>query len=137
MKEDFTKPVGDATEEELFDDWFDPIETDVRTTVRGFIETMIEEELTAALWRPRYGGRLTPTEPRTIVTGHRMRTLTGTFGKTEIAVPRARIAVKMVRRGIGQAAGRRLDRERLSFGDQHAPHAPGAQSGLRGGGRKG
>jgi hypothetical protein len=56
------------TDEELFDDWFDPIETDVRTTVRGFIETMIEEELATALWRPRYGRRLTPTEPRAIVT---------------------------------------------------------------------
>jgi putative transposase len=68
MKEDITKPVGDATGEELFDDWFDPIEKDVGTTVRGFIETMIEEELAAALWRPRYGRRLTPTEPRAIVT---------------------------------------------------------------------
>ena len=55
MKEDITKPVGDATEEELFDDWFYPIETDVRKTVRGFIETMIEEKLATALWRPRYG----------------------------------------------------------------------------------
>jgi hypothetical protein len=43
MKEDITKPVGDATGEELFDDWFDLIETDVGTTVRGFIETIEEE----------------------------------------------------------------------------------------------
>ncbi|GBQ05838.1 hypothetical protein [Acidiphilium acidophilum] len=34
--------------------WFDPIETGVRGRIRGFIETMLEEELTAALGRGRY-----------------------------------------------------------------------------------
>jgi hypothetical protein len=33
-------------------------ETSLRVTVRGFIETMIEEELDTALSRPRYGRRL-------------------------------------------------------------------------------
>src|SRR4051812_44771868 len=41
----------------LFDSWFDPIEDGLRAKVRGFIETMIEEELTTALSRPRYGRR--------------------------------------------------------------------------------
>jgi transposase-like protein len=77
----------------LFDDWFDAIEDGVRGRVRGFIETMLEEELAGALSRPRYG-RLTPGAPPLVVGvrhGHRARTLTGTFGKTRIAVPRARL----------------------------------------------
>src|SRR5208283_1212640 len=41
----------------LFDDWFDAIEDGVRARVRGFIETMLEEELCEALSRPRYGRR--------------------------------------------------------------------------------
>src|SRR3954454_19269658 len=41
----------------LFDSWFDPIEHGLRAKVRGFIETMSEEELTTALSRPRYGRR--------------------------------------------------------------------------------
>src|SRR3954471_17700818 len=41
----------------LFDSWFDPIEVGLRTKVRGFIEMMIEEELTTVLSRPRYGRR--------------------------------------------------------------------------------
>jgi putative transposase len=79
----------------LFDDWFDPIETGVRERVRGFIEEMIRGELDAALSRPRYGRRAPGVEAAG-ATGHRhgsrMRTLMGTFGKTEIAVPRARLA---------------------------------------------
>ena len=85
-------------EEKLFDNWFDPIETELRTKVRGFIEAMIEAELATALARPRYGRRLgLPVEDGTAapIAGHRhgrrTRSLTGTFGRTEIAVPRARI----------------------------------------------
>ena len=82
----------------LFDDWFDPIETGIRDRVRGLIEEMIRGELDAALARPRYGRRAKPAESNDVVGGvaghrhgHRTRTLTGTFGKTEIAVPRARL----------------------------------------------
>ena len=82
----------------LFDDWFDPIEDMIREQVRGLIEEMIRGELDAALSRPRYGRRAGHSEGRdsaAVVTGHRhgsrIRTLTGTFGKTEIAVPRARL----------------------------------------------
>ena len=85
----------------LFDDWFDPIEDMIRGQVRGLIEEMIRGELDAALSRPRYGRRARPSEgrdlPTAVVTGHRhgsrVRTLTGTFGKTEIAVPRARLNI--------------------------------------------
>ena len=82
----------------LFDDWFDPIEAGVRDRVRELIEEMIRSELDAVLSRPRYGRRAAPTagsDATPVVTGHRhgsrVRTLTGTFGKTEIAVPRARL----------------------------------------------
>jgi len=98
MKRDTTNPADDATEEKLFDNWFDPVETGLRAKVRGFIETMIEEELDTALSRPRYGRRLELTAADNAAVpivghrhGHRMRSLTGTFGPTQIAVPRARI----------------------------------------------
>jgi putative transposase len=97
VKNDTTKAPVDVADEKLFDNWFDPIETELRTKVRGFIETMIEEELETALARPRYGRRSGPSaeDEAAAVAGHRhgrrIRSLTGTFGRTEIAVPRARI----------------------------------------------
>ena len=98
MKTDTTKPACDVADEKLFDNWFDPVEAGLRAKVRGFIETMIEEELDTALLRPRYGRRLELTAPDNAAApivghrhGHRMRSLTGTFGPTQIAVPRARI----------------------------------------------
>ncbi len=45
MKRDSTKPAADVADGGLFDNWFDPIETALRTKVRGFIETLVEEEL--------------------------------------------------------------------------------------------
>ena len=88
---------GEA-EDLLFDSWFDPIEEGLRAKVRGFIETMIEEELTTALSRPRYGRRPAQQDGGAASApimghrhGHRVRRLTGTFGPTEIAVPRARL----------------------------------------------
>ena len=97
MKTDTTKAAGDVADEKLFDNWFDPVETGLRAKVRGFIETMIEEELDTALSRPRYGRRLELTADKAAAPivghrhGHRMRSLTGTSGPTQIAVPRARI----------------------------------------------
>src|SRR5215216_4419512 len=89
-----TACTGEA-EDLLFDSWFDPIEDGLRAKVRGFIETMIEEELTSALSRPRYGRRREGEQaaPGAIGHrhGHRRRRLTGTFGPTEIVVPRARL----------------------------------------------
>src|SRR5271167_4273321 len=91
-----TKEAAVAAEALLLDDWFDAIEDGVRARARGFIETMLEEELAGALSRPRYG-RLKPGEDEAAAPvvgvrhGHRERTLTGTFGKTRIAVPRARL----------------------------------------------
>jgi transposase-like protein len=81
---------------DLFDNWFDPLETELRARVRGFIEELIHGELDAVLARPRYGRRqATDNEAKAGVAGHRhgsrRRTLTGTFGPVEIEVPRARL----------------------------------------------
>ena len=45
MTKDTMKESAAAAEVLLFDDWFDAIEDGVRARVRGFIETMLEEEL--------------------------------------------------------------------------------------------
>ena len=57
MSKDTTKPADVAGDAKLFDTWFDAIEDGVRGRDRGFIETMLEEELDGALSRPRYGRR--------------------------------------------------------------------------------
>jgi putative transposase len=91
---DSFEPATD-TAAQLFDNWFDPIETGVRERVRGFIEELIRCELEAALSRPRYGrAKHADSRPASIVGhrhGSRTRSLTGSFGKTEITVPRARL----------------------------------------------
>src|ERR1700684_2334670 len=95
-----TKPdsLQPATEMavDLFDNWFDPIETEVRARARGFIEELIRGELDDVLARPRYQrGQKAADEGGGAVTGHRhgsrRRSLTGTFGPVEIEVPRARL----------------------------------------------
>ena len=68
----------------------------MRDRVREFIEELIRGELDAVLARPRYGrGQKAGDEGRAGVAGHRhgsrTRSLTGTFGPIEIAVPRARL----------------------------------------------
>ncbi len=94
-KPDFVQPAAEMAVD-LFDNWFDPIETEVRSRARGFIEELICGELDAVLGRRRYGRRqMAGRESRAGVAGHRhgsrTRSLTGTFGPIEIAVPRARL----------------------------------------------
>ena len=84
------------TAPQLFEDWFDPIETAVRERAREFIEELIRSELDVALARPRYErSKKAGCEGMSGVTGHRHgsrpRSLTGSFGPIEIAVPRARL----------------------------------------------
>jgi hypothetical protein len=69
-------------------DWFDPIETGIRERVRGFIEELLEEELTAALGRARY--RRDGEGAGGYRHGTRQRQLLGLFGPLDITVPRAR-----------------------------------------------
>lgn len=94
-KPDSLQPAS-ATAVDLFDNWLDPIETEVRARAREFIEELIRGELDGALARPRYErSKKAADEGRPYVTGHRhgsrTRSLTGTFGPIEIAVPRARL----------------------------------------------
>src|SRR2546429_8928211 len=97
-KSDSSQPVAD-TAVYLFDDWFDPIEAAVRDRVRGFIQAIIEGELDEKLQRPRYGRRpesLSSADDGGIAVsghrhGHRSRSLTGTFGRIALEVPRARL----------------------------------------------
>ena len=95
MTQDTTTGAAVAAEKLLFDDWTDAIEDGVRARVRGFIEAMLEEELDGVLARPRYGRRPGAGDEQKPSVGcrhgHRERSLTGTFGKTRIAVPRARL----------------------------------------------
>ncbi len=94
-KTDSSQPAAEIAVD-LFDNWFDPIETAVRARAREFIEGLIRGELDTVLARPRYGrSQMVGDEEGTDVTGHRhgsrTRSLTGTFGPIEIAVPRARL----------------------------------------------
>jgi hypothetical protein len=82
----------------LFDNCFDPIESGLPDRAHEFLQAVLEAELDEALARSRYAGRakLANDEAETRgVTGHRhshrSRTLLGTFGKVEVAVPRARL----------------------------------------------
>lgn len=95
-KPDSSQPAAEMAVD-LFDNWLDPIETAVRARAREFIEEMIRGELDTALARPRYGrSRMAGSEEGAGVAGHRhgsrTRSLTGTFGPIEIAVPRARLS---------------------------------------------
>src|SRR5258708_20049720 len=97
-KSDSSQPAAE-TAVYLFEDWFDPIEARVRDRVHEFIQAMVEGELDAALMRPRYGRRSQSSSgdaegPVGVIGhrhGHRSRSLMGTFGRTEIEVPRARL----------------------------------------------
>jgi hypothetical protein len=147
MMNDTTKPdslqpaAGMAVD--LFDNWFDPIESEVRARAREFIEEMIRGELDTVLARPRYGrGQISSDEESAVITGHRhgsrKRSLTGTFGPIEIAVPRARLntpdgkttewksqALRAYQRRT--LAADALIASRLSGWHQHAPGAPCAR----------
>ena len=54
-KSDSSQPAAE-TASRLFDNWFDPIETEVRARSRQFIEELIRSELDAVLARRRPGG---------------------------------------------------------------------------------
>src|SRR5436190_18477454 len=97
-KPDSSRPAAEATVD-LFDNWFDPIETGVRERVREFIHAMIEGELDMSLSRPRYARGAKPSIGHGEGAigaighrhGHRSRSLLGSFGRVEIEVPRARL----------------------------------------------
>jgi transposase-like protein len=107
-----TRDITGADSEHLLDEgWTTPLEAGVRGTIRGFIETLLEEELEAALGRGRYARLKTAAGERAAAaaglgnaegaasavpsTGHRNgrreRQVLGSFGAITVAVPRARL----------------------------------------------
>src|SRR5476651_2602356 len=101
-KSDSLQPTAEKAVD-LFDNWFDPIESEVRVRAREFIEELLRDELDTALARPRYErSQMASNEGGAGVAGHRhgsrTRSLTGTFGPIEIAVPRARLTTSEGRR---------------------------------------
>ena len=85
-----TSSTTSAQADDLFagEVWFDPIEAGIRGRIRGFIETMLEEELAAALGRARYERGQSKGHRH----GKRERQLLGSFGPVTVSVPRARLA---------------------------------------------
>ena len=90
MEQNSTTTDADGTGLFAGEAWFDPIEAGIRERVRGFIEELLEQELTAALGRPRH--ERAAGEPRGYRNGTRERQLLGSFGPVELEVPRARMA---------------------------------------------
>ncbi len=65
--------LADEAVSRVFDNWFDPIETEVRARARDFIEELIRGELDAVLARPRYGrGQKAGDEAGAGVAGQRL-----------------------------------------------------------------
>jgi putative transposase len=92
MEESSTKTQADGTALFAGDAWFDPIEAGIRDRVRGFIEELLEQELTAALGRTRH--ERAEGEPAGYRNGTRERQLLGSFGPVELSVPRARMTAE-------------------------------------------
>src|SRR3954451_18556535 len=92
MEQNNTTAGADGTELFAGQAWFDPIEAGVRDRVRGFIEELLEQELTQALGRSRHERAV--AAPNGYRNGTRERRLLGSFGPVEISVPRARMAVQ-------------------------------------------
>ena len=97
MTKNTTKTAAVAADTMLFDNWFDPIEDGgSRASARLHRDDAGggagRHSVAPPLWATEGGRKIDDAAP--IVGcrhGHRKRTLTGTFGKTEIAVPRARL----------------------------------------------
>jgi len=92
MEENSTKTQADGTPLFAGEAWFDPIETGIRDRVRGFIQELLEQELTAALGRTRH--ERAEGKPKGYRNGTRDRQLLGSFGPVELNVPRARMAAE-------------------------------------------
>lgn len=70
-------------------DWFDPLDDVLRDGIRGYVQALVELEVTAALGRIRYGRG---GDAHGDCNGRRRRTLIGTCGRIDVEMPRARIA---------------------------------------------
>jgi hypothetical protein len=131
------KDAAVAAESLLFDDWFDAIEDGIRARVCGFIETMLEEELSGTLSRPRYerGKPNEDGEPPLVVglaqppqaRADRDLRKDGDFRAAGPTDGRRRQDERMEKRLASRLptphqGGRRADRRGLSFWNQHPPN---------------
>ena len=89
MEENSTGTTADRIELFAGSAWFDPIAAGIRERVRGFIQELLEQELTTALGRTRH--ERAGSEPKGYRNGTRERRLLGSFGPVRISVPRARM----------------------------------------------
>ena len=71
------------------EDWVDPLEQAFRSGVRTYLQELLELEITDALGRLRHGRQPGAKGYRH---GGRARTITGTFGRMTLDVPRARLS---------------------------------------------
>ena len=92
MEQNSTAMETDGTTLFAGETWFDPIEAGVRDRVRGFIEELLEQELTRALGRTRHERATAALNGYR--NGTRERRLLGSFGPVEISVPRARMTAE-------------------------------------------
>jgi len=89
MEENSTKTDANGTVLFAGEAWFDPIEAGIRDRVRGFIQELLEQELTAAMGRTRHEraeGKVAGYR-----NGTRERQLLGSFGPVELSVHRAQM----------------------------------------------
>jgi hypothetical protein len=110
MEQDSTRTDPGSTALFAGEAWFDPLgallrRAGIRERVRGFIEELLEQELTAALGRNRHAR--VAGEPKGYRNGTRERQLLGSFGAVEISVPRARLVAGESGRARGSGAVRR------------------------------
>ncbi len=92
MEQNTTKTEANGTALFAGEAWFDPIEAGIRDRVCGFIQELLEQELTAALGRTRH--ERAEGKPAGYRNGTRERQLLGSFGPVELSVPRARMATE-------------------------------------------
>src|SRR5947209_15878295 len=92
MEEHNTTTAADGAALFTAEAWFDPIEAGIRDRVRGFIEELLEQELTGALGRARH--ERAAEQPNGYRNGTRERRLLGSFGPVQISVPRARMTAE-------------------------------------------
>src|SRR4051794_41970580 len=92
MEQNSTTANTDGRELLSGEAWFDPIEAGVRGRGRGFIEELLEQELTQALGRARH--ERAAAEPNGYRNGTRERRLLGSFGPGEISGAPARVTAE-------------------------------------------
>ncbi len=79
MERNSTASETDGTALFAGEGWFDPIEAGIRDRVRGFIEELLEQELTQALGRDRH--ERAAAEPNGYRNGTRERRLLGSLAR--------------------------------------------------------